>query len=307
MRPVRPNFLIIGAAKSGTTALFQYLAQHPDVFVCEPKEPHFMAFSGTAPNFQGPYDDQIINRRAITQIEEYEKFFVGSGGFKAVGEGSVSTLYYAKTSIRNLQTYTPAAKLICILRNPIERAYSAYMYYLSLTREPVQSFEQAWDLEPERLNQNYHHIWHYRRMGLYSEQVAPFMQAFPAEQLKILIYDDFRREPLKVIRECCEFIGVDPEQTYDNRPETLVSGRPRNRLIQSLFGKPSGWKRTLRRILPNSLTSGLRDFVSKRNLSREPMTQAMRTRLRDYYADDVTRLEGLIQRDLSNWKKAERL
>ncbi len=301
MPPARPSFLIIGAAKSGTTALFQYLAQHPEIFVCEPKEPHFMAMGGTTPNFQGPYDDQIINQRAITRIEDYEALFARSAGYKAAGEGSVSTLYYPENSIRNIKTYTPDARLICILRNPIDRAYSAYMYYLSLTREPVQSFEQAWDLEPERLARNYHHIWHYRRMGLYSEQLGPFMAAFGPGQLKVLIYDDFRLDPERVIRECCEFIGVTPDHEYDNRPEALVSGRPKNRLIQSILGRPSGWKRALRNILPRSLTSGVRDFVSRRNLEREPMAPAMRARLRDYYSDDVRKLEGLLGRDLSHW------
>lgn len=274
--------------------------------MCEPKEPHFMAMGGTTPNFQGPYDDQIINQRATTRIEDYERLFADSAGYKAVGEGSVSTLYYPENSIRNIQTYTPEARLICILRNPVDRAYSAYMYYLSLTREPVQDFEQAWNLEPERVAQNYHHIWHYRRMGLYSAQVGPFMQAFGPEQLKIFLYDDFRHDPLKVIGECCAFIGVNPDQTYESRPETLVSGRPKNRLIQSILGKPSGWKRTLRKILPRSLTTGVRDFVSKRNLEREPMSPAMRARLAEYYAADIEKLEGLLGRDLSAWKETGR-
>lgn len=261
-----------------------------------------MAFCGTTPDFQGPYDDQIINRRAVTRPEEYEKLFAGAGRARAVGEGSVSTLYYHQSSIPNIQAYAPQARLLCILRNPVERAYSAYMYYLSLTREPVADFEQAWDLEPERLRANYHHIWHYRQMGLYSQQVGPFLEAFGPEQLKVLIYDDFRRDPLGIIRECCAFIGVNPDQTYPDRPETLVSGRPKNRLVQAVLGRPSGWKNTLRKILPKSLTTSVRDFIARRNLERVPMKPAMRARLQEYYAADVEKLEGLLGRDLSAWK-----
>lgn len=303
---MRPNFLLIGAAKSGTTALFQYLAQHPEIYVCEPKEPHFMAFAGSTPDFQGPYDDQIINQRAVTTIEAYEALFEGAGQARAVGEGSVSTLYYPEQSIPNIKAYTPKARLICILRNPVDRAYSAYMYYLSLTRESVLTFERAWDLEAERIAANYHHIWHYRRMGLYSEQVGPFLQAFGSEQLKILLYEDFRRDPLSVIRDCCEFIGVNPDHDYQHQPETLVSGRPKNRLLQSVLGRPSPLKQAVRNLLPRSWTQGLRDFVSRRNLTREPMPPEMRKRLVQYYRNDIDRLEQMIGRDLSAWRATSR-
>lgn len=298
---MRPNFLIIGAAKSGTTALFQYLAQHPEVFACEPKEPHFMAFAGTTPNFRGPYDDQVINRRATTTIEAYEKLFAGSTAARAVGEGSVSTLYYHDRSIANLKKYTPQARLLCILRNPIDRAFSAYMYLLSLTRETVQDFSRAWALEPERIAGNYHHIWHYQRMGLYSEQLEPFMRSFPPEQLKVLLYDDFRRNPLEVVKDCCRFLEIDPHYSFPTRPAPLVSGRPRNRLLQSLLGRPSALKQAVRKLLPGWLTDGIRSFISRRNLARESMSPEMRRQLADFYREDVRKLSDLLHCDLSPW------
>jgi hypothetical protein len=138
-----PSFCIIGAAKSGTTALFQYLAQHPQVFVSEPKEPHFLAFANQRPSFRGPYDKEIINERAVTDIAGYQRLFQNSQAFAAVGEASVSTLYYHQSSIPNIQRYIPECKLMCILRNPVARAFSAYMYYVSLTRETVMDFGQA--------------------------------------------------------------------------------------------------------------------------------------------------------------------
>ncbi len=265
-----------------------------------------MAFARSTPNFKGPFDEQIINQRAVTTIGAYETLFAKAGQARAIGEGSVSTLYYHEQSIPNIKAYTPNAKLICILRNPVDRAYSAYMYYLSLTRESVNTFEQAWDLEAERIAANYHHIWHYRRMGLYSEQVGPFMQAFGSEQLKILLYDDFRSEPLGVIRDCCEFIGVNPEQEYQHRPETLVSGRPKNRFLQSFLGRPSALKKAVRDLLPQGWTQGIRKFVARRNLVRESMSQEMRERLVEYYREDIGRLERLLGRDLSAWRATSR-
>src|SRR3954463_6801674 len=92
-----PNFLIIGAAKSGTTALFKYLEQHPEVFISEPKEPHFLALANHPLNFSGPGDDQMMNSRAITDLSRYEKLFSSANGAKVIGEGSVSTLYYPQS------------------------------------------------------------------------------------------------------------------------------------------------------------------------------------------------------------------
>jgi hypothetical protein len=299
----RPNFCIIGAAKSGTTALFQYLAQHPQVFVSEPKEPHFLAFANQTPSFRGPYDKEIINDRAVTDIAAYERLFQKSQGFPAVGEASVSTLYYHESSIPNIERYIPECKLLCMLRNPVARAYSAYMYYISLTRETVMDFGEAWRLEARRIEENYHHIWHYGQMGLYSLQLAPFMRAFSKDQLRVWLYDDFRDAPEKVVRESFEFIGVDAAFRPAQTPQPLVSGRPRNMLVQRILGRPSGWKEKLKDHLPAQFTKKLRGFITRRNLSREEMAPEMRELLIEFYQEDVEKLQDLLGRDLSHWLK----
>ena len=122
-----PNFFILGAAKSGTTALQQYLVQHPDIFMSEPKEPHFFAFPGMRLEFMGPGDDETINRNAITDRNEYYKLFEKSGKARMRGEASVSYLYYSQTA-KNIKKAHPEARLLMVLRNPARRAFSAFSF-----------------------------------------------------------------------------------------------------------------------------------------------------------------------------------
>ena len=303
MNGILPNFAVIGAAKSGTTALFQYLEQHPQVFVCEPKEPHFLAFAGKKLDFRGPYDDEIINRRAVTEFPEYQNLFVKGEGFRAIGEASVSTLYYGEAGVANIQRYIPDARLLCLLRNPVDRAYSAYNYYLSLTREPIQDFAEAWELESERIKDNYHHIWHYRQMGLYASQIQRFQEVFPPEQLRVWLYDRFRSDPSTVLRECFEYLEIDPDFVPPLEPRPLVSGRPKMAALQSVLGRPTRWKMALKGVLPKAVTSKVREVVSRRNLKKTPMKEEMRVRLIDFYREDVLRLQDLLNRDLTGWLK----
>ena len=123
----RPNFLVIGAAKSGTTASCDYFGQHPEIFLSQPKEPHFFAFEGMKLNFRGPDDEFVMNRRAITSWNDYLKLFQGAGDARALGDGSISTLYYPE-SIPRIQKYMPDGKLICILREPAERILGLHVH-----------------------------------------------------------------------------------------------------------------------------------------------------------------------------------
>ena len=158
-----PNFLIIGAAKSGTTALFEYLEQHPSVFLSNPKEPHFLALQGVCLDFQGPGDAKTINRLAITDFNRYEQLFDNSRGARAIGEASVSTMYYFD-SLNRIQKYLPRAKMLCMLRQPADRAYSAYSFMRMRMLEPHVDFDDALADEAHRIASNWHHIWHYKQI-----------------------------------------------------------------------------------------------------------------------------------------------
>ncbi len=148
-----PNFLVIGATKSGTTSLYTYLKQHPEVYM-PMKEPNFFALEGREPPFfRGPEGWKEPSQKRITDLEGYRTLFAGASGEKAMGE--VSPLYlYAPQAAYRIRRYVPEAKLVAILRNPVERAYSAYMHLVREDREPL-GFAEALKEEERRIQSNW--------------------------------------------------------------------------------------------------------------------------------------------------------
>ena len=139
---VMPNFLVIGAAKAGTTSVYEYLKQHPQIWMSPLKETNFFALEGETLNFRGPGDQDYINRFSITKIEDYLNLFQGVSNQVAIGEVSPLYLYSLKAPER-IRHYTPDTKIIIILRNPVDRAYSSFLHLIRDGREQIRNFAQA--------------------------------------------------------------------------------------------------------------------------------------------------------------------
>jgi hypothetical protein len=199
---------VIGAARSGTTALAEMLRQHPDVFITQPKEPHFLAFAGQRPAFEGPGDESAVNRVAVTDITAYRSLYGQAGGRQARGDASVSSLYYADASIQNLERYFPDARLVVILREPVSRAFSAYSYQRVRGFEPCTEFAAAIEQELDGRRRTWHHLWQYVDMGRYAGQLRPFLERWGADRVKVLFHDELRRDARGVSRGVFEFVGV---------------------------------------------------------------------------------------------------
>jgi Sulfotransferase family len=295
-----PTFLVIGAARSGTTALTHFLRQHPEVFICNPKEPHFMAFAGRRVAFHGPGDDVTMNNEAITDYGAYQKLFRNHRGARAIGEGSVSTLYYYEPAIPNIRRYAPDTKLVVILRNPLDRAYSSFLYMTARGFEPLAEFEQALDEEHKRIEQGWHHIWHYTRMGLYSAQLQAFLEAFGPQRLKVLLYEDFNQHTTRVLAELYAYLGVRPDFRPDTSQILNRSGKPRNRLAHNLItslGRTTTLKQCIKAVVPTALREEVRNW----NLARPAMSNDARLRLREVFRADVQQLATLLGRRLDHW------
>jgi Sulfotransferase family len=295
-----PNFLIIGSAKSGTTALFKYLEQHPEVFISEPKEPHFLALEGQPLRFKGPGDDQMMNTKAITDFEKYKLLFDRAGNAKAIGEGSVSTLYY-KESIARIQKYIPNAKLIALLRHPADRAWSAFSFMHARVFEPIQDFRLALDSEQQRIDDGWHHIWHYKRQGLYYEQLRHYFEAFDRSQIKVYLFDDFRKSPSQVLQDCFQFVGVDDKFVPKETPSPHASGMPRSKLLQVLVTRTKSIRKALKLFTPMSFRKKLNRKFEELNLQKDKLDPRIRLELIEYFRSDITKLQSLIERDLSSW------
>ena len=290
-----PNFLIIGAAKSGTTSLYDYLNQHPQVYMSPVKEPRFFALEGEKLNFQNP--DQAINETSITTFSDYCSLFDNVTHETAIGEASPLYLYSPK-AVERIAHCLPEAKLIAILRNPVDRAYSCYKHLIALERF---SFAEALEQEDKRIQQNWAHLWHYRQGGYYYLQLKRYFDKFSPEQIKVYLFDDLKAEPAKLLEDVYSFIGVDssfiPDLTFKN-----VSNNPKVKSLQNITNGHSFLRSVAQQVIPYSIRKNIAEKIRQWN-SKEftPMPQDTKEQLVEGYKQDILKLQELIDRDLSHW------
>jgi hypothetical protein len=298
-----PNFLIIGAAKSGTTSLFAYLGQHPEIFT-NAKEPSFFALNGQRVHFDGPGDNVGFIRRSVTERSAYEALFDGVTNEKAYGEASVLYLYDAKTPARIKETI-PDARLIAILRNPVERAYSSYLHLRRDGREPLANFAEALAAEPERIAANWEHQWHYTRLGFYHTQLVGYFALFPANQIAVYTYDELKANPAALMQKVFRFLEVDETFVPDFSVKHNMSGTPKVQAVNRFLIRPNKVKDWLRPLLPRSLRRylGLKVKQANLNTQKQEMPPEARTFLIQLYRDEIVALQTLIDQDLSHWLK----
>jgi hypothetical protein len=302
-----PNFLIIGSAKGGTTSLYSYLQQHPQVFMSVPKEPTFFGNEGPELLYNGPYDEhRAYHSKTITDLKNYTAIFDNVKDEKAIGDASIFYIYLPKAP-EQIKKYVPKAKMFAVLRNPADRAYSAYLHTVRQGREP-RSFEEALKLEPERIQQKWNPLWHFKAMGFYYEQVKRFYDMFGREQVHIYLYEDLRNNPLRLIKEVFEILEVDTSFTPDTGRRFKESYVPKIPAIERFLNKTK-YKATLSEAhLPGPIAWRMKsvkkliDRTAELNRKQPPrIPAAIRMTLLDEYRDDILRLGDLLRRDLTYW------
>lgn len=298
-----PNFLIIGTARAGTSSLYEYLRQHPEIYMCPNKEPMFFALENQRVNFRGPGDAQEINAKSVTMIDPYQALFEAAGDRPAIGEASALYLY-SDVAAANIKRHIPNAKLIAMLRDPVERAYSSFLYMTREGREPLPEFEDALAAEEQRIEDNWEHIWHYRRMGFYYRQLRRYYDLFDPSQIKIILSEDLDNNPESVISELQRFLDVDATQLPDMSVKYNQGGVPRGQLLNRVLTRPSWIKQKLKPWLPRSVHS-LYLRVKHANLERPEISAETRHSLREDYRNDIENLQDLIGRDLNAWLKPD--
>ncbi len=296
-----PNFLIIGAAKSGTTSLYRYVGQHPEVYA-NVKEPGYFALAGRPLNYSGPGDQDGFVRRAITDQKAYEALFAGVTDEKVYGEASVLYLYSQEAPLRIKQSI-PQVKLIAILRNPVERAYSSYLHMRRDGREPLANFADALAAEPERIAANWEHQWHYTRLGFYHTQLVRYFALFPPSQIAVYTYDELKANPAALMQKVFRFLEVDETFVPDFSIKHNVSGTPKSQAFNRFLIRPNWVKDWIRPFLPRSLRRylGLKVKQINLNTNKAEMPPQARTVLTQLYRDEIVALQTLIGQDLSHW------
>jgi len=305
--PRLPNFLVLGAMKAGTTALYYYLRQHPQIYLnAGRKEAQFFCNEGRPPRFTGPGDDDV-NRYVISSIDEYRQMFAGAGAEPAVGE--VGTVYlYVPGSEERIRHHVPDARLFAILRDPVERAYSSFLHLARERLEPCRDFAEAVRREPERRRQGWSPHWHYLEAGFYADQVRRYLKAFDRHQLRFYLYDDYAANPVATLQDMFRFLRVDDAFVPDVRLRHNVAGVPRSHRLHHFLDRPHLVKRLLRPLLSSERRLAVRERLRALNLRRPPrLRREMRRHLIGVYQDDVHALEELLERDLSPWLDPERI
>lgn len=298
-----PDFIIIGGAKCGTTSILSYCAQHPEIYVSLLKEARFLAYDGEPPRYRGygkfgdrkmrDYDDTLPG-----SWQQYQALFEGARPGQKTGEASPAYLYL-KEAPGKIRSYLPAARLLVILRNPVERAFSSYLHLRRDNSEDL-SFEESLAAEPGRLEENAGLLWRYLDLGFYGEQLQRYQQTFPEAQLLVLLYEDLLGDQEEVMRRIFQFIGVDPGFKPDTGARLNVSQIPRNRFLYNLLIATPLVHR-LGRLMPSGAKKAIKGRIQSALLRKPVLEEPLRRQLAESYRSDIQLLQKLIDRDLSHW------
>lgn len=270
-----PNFFVVGAMRSGTTSLARALGAHPDVFLAPVKEIHF------------------FDRNYHRGLDWYRSHFADVTTEQAVGEAT-QTYLYDPDALERMVAVAPEARLVAILRDPVDRAYSHYWHERARGWEPLE-FEDAIAAEPDRLaaGGEARYRYSYLDRGRYLAQLQRLCQVFPREALVVVQFEDFRDDPKEVYTSVCRHLQVD-----DGMIPAILGER-----INPYVTFRSRWVRTFSRQLPARLRE-VAERLNVREATYPPMAPATRERLTAAFAHEVATLADWLGRDLSIWPTA---
>jgi hypothetical protein len=292
----KPNFFIVGAPRCGTTAMYEYLKAHPDIFMPSFKEPHYFGA------------DVMGGRKEIFKGNEskYLALFADATTEKRLGEASPSYLY-SKCAAAEIKQFNPDSKIIIMLRSPIEVMYSTYYQARYTGTEDLPTFEEALAAEPDRRagrriskNADNNMVGLYRDRVRFAEQVQRYFDVFGREEVHVIIFDDFKKGLPTVYRDALTFLDVAP----DFRPEFNVvnaSRKARSSFIRTLSMNP-----TLLSIGKRVPSVSLRVYsflkhLNSKTASRSTLAPELRHRLQQDLQPEIEMLGEMLGRDLSAW------
>lgn len=287
-----PNFFIVGAAKSGTTSLAYWLSQHPDIFIPPMKEPFYF----------------VPDSAGIKDFNEYLSLFRDAGAHRAVGEASTGYLYdeHAARSIREL---IPRARIIVLLRNPVNMVFS-YWQYAQIAGNETLSFEEAISDEQRAYRRtvefrNHAYNWwaHYLYLerALYYHQVKRYFDLFGRDQVRVFIFEEFLRDPAEGCRDVFRFLGVDASFVPDLSPKN-EGGVLRSQWMNWIYTKNYP---VLKRMVPPNLRAKIRILLLEANIKKgrkSDMHPDTRRRLQAFFREDIKNLEELLERPILSWR-----
>lgn len=302
-----PDFLIIGAAKSGTTSLYHYLGQHPDIFFSkEMKEPGYLCFAEQA---YRQIDNGLPDmwKSAVTSRDAYLDLFDAAPGTAKIGEATPEYLLLPQPTLHNLiDLYGDRfvqIRLIALLRNPVERIWS---HYWMMVRDGYENapFEEATDphVISLRLEAGWHPSYDYIGYGMYGRQLQAYREHLGEVPLRVVLFEDFKRDPALVCRQLFGFLGVDEAFTPDVSVLYNFSGMLRHPLLHRLlFTHESTLKRLVRKALSSDRLQRIKSRIVRWNCEKVVMQPDQRERVVSIYREDIRLLGQMLGRDMSHW------
>jgi hypothetical protein len=292
----KPNLFIVGAPKCGTTAMNDYLNQHPDIFMAK-KEMHY-------------FGKDLKTKQKLSE-PEYLKNFRSTNNEKIIGEASVWYLF-SETAAKEIKEFAPDAKILIMLRHPVDVLHSLHSQHLYDGNEDVLDFEAALSLDEERKkganlpdSVDYFALPPYKDSVLFSNQVKRYLDVFEKENVRIILYEDFTGNTKKIVSETLEFLGINNKFQIDYNvvnPNKRIKWFYLHRLIKK---PPATLKKLIRVILPfRKIRHSIMFQLFKRNVQekqRDEMNKDLNSRLKDFFKDDIHLLSKIINRDLSAW------
>lgn len=278
-----PNFIIIGAGKCGTTSLFHYLFQHPEIYMCPKKETFFFLNEVS----------RLKNKQwgAVSNLDEYKSLFKDAPENAVVGE--ISTTYYSDPNAAKLiHEVIPDTKIIAILRDPSNRAFSDYLMHhkYQIKEQPFESLIASKK--------------YYINLGFYYSQLINYFEVFDKNSIKILFYEDLLHHPQEFLENLFIFLGVQPDIKVDMTQKYRDDGVPKNKILYNLFIKPGKTRNITQRILktlPNELRTFVYKKISHASMYKPTLSSTDRAKLIEIYRPEILKLQDLVGRDLSKW------
>ena len=290
-----PNLFVIGVQRAGSTSMWRYLRAHPEIFMSDLKEPGFLCFDGGTPVFSHVGDANFYEQ-IVTEEASYMALFVDGANVPYRGESSSFYLYF-ETAQAALHERFPQAKLLIILRDPIERIWSSFRYLRRLGGEPLVELDEALDAEGDRISENWEPLFHYVAASRYSEQLDRLYAKFDRSQVHITVLEELERDADAEMRRIFAWLGVD--QTADVGAEVVHNAAGASRV--------PGLDRVLSPgFLPSSVAGriprSIKDRAVKlrekaRSTDHDPVPADIRRRLMDELAPERERLPGLVDFD----------
>lgn len=294
-----PNFLIIGVQKAGTTSIYNYLKQHPQVYMSPVKETNFLEKDWEKLAKDKPSKSQ----NKIDTFEKYCELFKDVTNEIAIGEASPNYLFHYNTSSELIQRYVPNAKLISILRNPTERAHSDYLMHV---RDAIGTQNKSL-LDQVKYSSHKSFVL---RKGFYYEHLKHFYDKFDRQQIRVYLYDDLRKDAVKFMQEMYRFIGVDDSFSVDVSHRAQTAKVPKNQTVNKLLQKPNPLRNSVASVLKTFMPEETRQKIrsslvnlNSNDKSKAALSPEERKALIDLYRNDILQLQDLIDRDLSAWLK----